>query len=165
MWCCVMFRVNENGFARAFGGDSGTCVCRRKATTRLSPCFAGSWGFFSLLFLARRIRSFLLFLVDGRWGFVSPNRRYTLSCGRTYVKVCLLQAVKVWPLQGPNPHKFHDLGEMNCCFFFVPKSTENPTGLHCPFRERYCSASRGYLSVTDASKMIQHSSKGYEVMF
>jgi hypothetical protein len=22
-------------------------------------------------------------------------------------KVCLLQAVKVWPLQGPNPHKFH----------------------------------------------------------
>jgi hypothetical protein len=35
------------------------------------------------------------------------NSRYTLSCGRTFVKVCLLQAVKVWPLQGPNPHKFH----------------------------------------------------------
>jgi hypothetical protein len=47
---------NENSFARAFGGDSGTCVCRGKVTSRLSPCFAGSWGFFSLLFLARRIR-------------------------------------------------------------------------------------------------------------
>ena len=31
----------ENGFARAFGGDSGTCVCRGKVTSRLSPCFAG----------------------------------------------------------------------------------------------------------------------------
>jgi hypothetical protein len=31
---------NENGFARAFGGDSGTCVCRGKVTSRLSPCFA-----------------------------------------------------------------------------------------------------------------------------
>jgi hypothetical protein len=32
---------NENGFAWAFGGDSGTCVCRGKVTSRLSPCFAG----------------------------------------------------------------------------------------------------------------------------
>jgi hypothetical protein len=38
-----------------------------------------------------------------------------LSCGQLFrlcflwavVKVCLLQAVKVWPLHGPNPPKFH----------------------------------------------------------
>jgi hypothetical protein len=38
---CAVFRAHENGFARAFGGDGGTCVCRGKVTSRLSPCFAG----------------------------------------------------------------------------------------------------------------------------
>jgi hypothetical protein len=38
---------------------------------------------------------------------VSRDVTLFLAGGHTYVKVCLLQAVKVWPLQGPNPHKFH----------------------------------------------------------
>jgi hypothetical protein len=44
---------NENGFARAFGGDGGTCVCRGKVTTRLSPCFAGRRILLSSLFGAK----------------------------------------------------------------------------------------------------------------
>jgi hypothetical protein len=47
---------NENGFARAFGGDSGTCVCRGKMTSRLSPCFAVELRILLSSILARRIR-------------------------------------------------------------------------------------------------------------
>jgi hypothetical protein len=48
---------NEKSGARASGGV-GVIVRMPgvKVMSRLSPCFAGSRGFFSLLFLARRIR-------------------------------------------------------------------------------------------------------------
>ena len=58
---------------------------------------------------------------------------------------------------------FCGLGSSEFLFFFVPKSTQNPTGPHSTVEEQFCNALRGYLSVTDASKMIQHSSQGYEV--
>jgi hypothetical protein len=34
-------KLNENGFARAFGGDGGTRM-PGEGDARLSPCFAGS---------------------------------------------------------------------------------------------------------------------------
>ena len=63
-----------------------------------------------MLFLAPKL---MLFLAGRRLGSLSLGELYALSRGqllrlyfsRAVVKVC--QAVKVWPLHGPNPPKFH----------------------------------------------------------
>jgi hypothetical protein len=74
---------------------------------------SGSWDSSLLSFWREQTVWFCYFLVGGLWLFLA-SRHYILSPrGQLLSSVSYgqllwsLQAVKVWPLHGPNPPKFH----------------------------------------------------------
>jgi hypothetical protein len=82
-------------------GDVTALLFRRELRILLSSIFGEKNPFGFAIFSWTELR--LCFSrIDG-----TLRQLVTLFlAGGHNVKVCLLQAVKVWPLQGPNPHKW-----------------------------------------------------------